>query len=178
MRKIFALVPLLFTVPAYAQLYGGANLTVVAYAEDGFSTAHPIAATFKLGNHLASNLAVEGRLAVGLTDDSASGCVDTGAGIVCGTADIEVDYYYGAYFKALLPAGVVLPYAILGFTKAELTASAGGQSVSGDDSDVSFGVGIDFAPGGPTGFNVEIMRLLDGPGFDVTALSAGVVFRF
>lgn len=175
LRSLLALLLLAPLAAFAAGPYAGISLTQVAYDEDGFSTAKPIAATFKLGAGLSPNLAIEGRLGTGLTDDEASGCV---AGVGCGSPEIEVDYYYGVYLKGMLPTGTVSPYALIGYTKGELTASLGGFSLSADDSDVSFGLGIDVPISRTAGLNVEYAQLIDGEGFEVTALSAGVTWRY
>ncbi len=174
MKKIAAIVALASTVGAsqIAQaettkgLYGGVSFVMVNYEEDGFE-ASPSVISFKLGNRITENLAIEARLGTGLTDDTEMG------------VDVEVDSFIGVYAKAIAPLadGFEL-YGMIGYTRGELTASGFGMSVSDDDSDFSYGVGGTLAVTEKVAINGEYARLFSGTDYDVDALSIGVELKF
>ena len=161
---------LLVAAPVAADPYFGVNFTKVDYNEDGFATVSPTALTLRVGTQVNPNIAVEGRLGVGLSDDS----INVGGVNV----DVEVDSYFGLYLKGMAPLGAVSPYVLVGFTKGELTFSALGGSLSEDDSSASFGIGVDVEVSKSTALNFEFAQLLDEDGYEVETLSAGVAFRF
>lgn len=158
---------------AYAAdgVYVGANFSSITYKETGFPSAKPTAVALKLGNQFNKNLAIEGRFGFGLSGDTVT---VTGIPI-----ELEVDNYFGVYGKGILPLSeVVSIYGLVGFTSGKITASVPGISVSGSDSDVSFGIGADFAVSKSTAINVEWAKLFEGTGYKVDALSIGVNFTF
>lgn len=158
--------------PAGSQgLYAGATLTRAAYKEDGFPTANPMTIGGKIGKQINPNFAVEGRLGFGIADDD----VDVGGLPVT----LEIDYYFGAYLKGMLPlSSAASVYGLVGFTQAKLTASAAGFSASDSDSDISFGAGAEFGISPTASVSVEWARLLKGDGYKVDGLTLGVSFRF
>ena len=172
--KVAALVVGVSTVAlvnAEEGLYAGVNLTQVAYKEDGLPTFNPIAVAFKLGKQFNKNFALEGRLGIGVSDDEV-----TVSGL---PVSVEVDNYFGLYGKGIYPASdAVSVYGLLGFTRGELTAKAGGFSVSDSDSDLSFGLGVDFVVSPIASLNLEWARLLKGDGYKLNGISLGVNFRF
>lgn len=152
-------------------LYAGVALTQISYKEEGFPAAKPIAITGKFGNQFTPNLALEGRFGIGISDDE----IDAG-GI---PVKLEVDNYYGLYGKAMLPVSPnVSLYGLLGFTRAKVTASAGGFSASGSDDDVSFGIGGEFGISQSASISLEWARLLNVEGVKIEGLSLGASFRF
>lgn len=149
-----------------AEPYVGVNWVRAAYDETSFETANPTALAVRVGGEINPNLAVEGRLGIGLAKDTVSGI------------DLDIDNFYGAYVRGLLPTGTVTPYGMLGWTKGKATASAGGLAVSDSDSDMSYGIGLDAWISKTVALNAEIGRLLKGDGYKIDALSLGVVFKF
>lgn len=78
-------------------MYAGVNYSLVEYDEAGFDSVEPTALVLRLGNELTPNLAVEGRLGFGVSDDS----ID-----VLGTSvDVEVDQFFGVYVRGIAPLG-------------------------------------------------------------------------
>ena len=149
-----------------AEPYAGINFVRASYDEDGFGTAKPTAVALRLGTEINPNLAVEARLATGLSDDTVSGI------------DVEIDNFYGAYVRGMLPVGTVTPYGLIGWTKGKATASLGSFSVSESESDISYAVGVDVWLTKQTALNAEFGRLLKGDGYEIDALSVGVAFKF
>jgi hypothetical protein len=59
--------------------------------------------------------------------------------------EVEVESYLGAYAKGHLPINDNFnAYGLLGFTKASFSADAGFGAVSDDESDMSYGLGVEF----------------------------------
>lgn len=169
MRRLLVL-PVLFLAlnvnAADDGLYFGVNLAQINYKEDGFSTASPKALVLRLGKELNPNVAIEGRIATGISDDTTSG------------VKIELDGAYGVYFKGIIPGATVSPYGLVGYTNGEITASVPGFSISDDEGDFSYGIGLDFAVSKTFGVNVEFAKLFTGDGYKVDGLSVGATFRF
>lgn len=94
------------------------------------------------------------------------------------SVDLEIDNFYGAYVRGMLPTGTFTPYGLLGWTKGKLTASASGFSISGSDSDLSYGIGADAWLSKTTALNFEFGRLIKGDGYKVDGLSVGIAFKF
>jgi hypothetical protein len=174
MRKVLLALAILIAPTAYAAndgMYVGVNVVRTTYKEDGFASVNPVVLAAKLGKEFNPNFAIEGRVGLGVMDDSLT---------IAGTKiDVEVDNFYGVYAKGILPTGSKLsPYGLVGYTKGKISASAGGLSASGSDSDISFGVGADVALDKDMILNFEFAKLFGGDGYDVDALSIGASFRF
>jgi hypothetical protein len=124
-----------------------------------------------LGSQLNENFALEVRAGTGFSDGDIA---------VFGTEfDIELDKYVGAYLKIGAPINEnFYPYAIVGYTRAELTVTGGGFSDSESDSDTSFGLGARFGSSSDMNFAVEYIRYYDKDGEELGGLSANVVWSF
>ena len=80
--------------------------------------------------------------------------------------EVEVENYLGAYAKAHLPINDNFNvYGLLGFTKASFSADAGFGAVSDDESDMSYGLGLEFWQGkkraGQIGGAIEYINYYD-----------------
>lgn len=172
--KVTALAVSMFALtPAFAQegMYVGVNVSQTEYKEEGIPSAKPSAISFKVGNQFNKNFALEARLGTGLSDDRIT---------VFGVpATVEVDNFYGVYAKGILPvSNMISAYGLVGYTHGEITARAAGMSVTGSDSDFSYGLGVDFAITQNMSLNIEWARLFEGAGYKVNALSFGVGYKF
>ncbi len=92
------------------------------------------------------------------------------------TLDLELDYLVGGYMVLGLPnESPVYPYAIVGVTKGELTASASGFgnsfSDSASESDISYGVGANLNINKDFQVNGEYMQIARA---DIVPLDARV----
>lgn len=177
MKIIVAIAGILLSCAYYAHaaeegdLYGGLQYAMITYDEEGFADVEPTALVGRIGRFVNHNLAIEGRLAVGLQDDD----IDiTIPGFGTFEAEVEVDNLYGFY--------VVLHsdtrkknsfYGILGVSEGELEVSIDGFSVDGDESGLSYGVGVNIG-----NINIEYMSYLDEDDFEATALSLGFISQF
>jgi opacity protein-like surface antigen len=178
-RKVKKFSSLLFVVLAFfsvqsfaaSDLYGGISYAMVEYKEDGFPSVNPTAAVFTLGTNLNKNLAVEGRLGTGLSDDDIR---VSGVNVT-----VEVDNFYGVYGRLIMPANDKLSvYGLVGWTKGKLTAKSSFATINADDSDVSYGLGADFGLTDTVSLNAEYARLFSGSDFKVNALTVGARIRF
>lgn len=173
-RTILAsLLCLVATAGAHAQegLYGGVFLSRITYAEDGLDDANPTVIGVKIGTSINKNLAVEARLGAGLSDDS----VD----VLGVPVNVKVNNFISVYGKGILPlSDQASLYGLLGYTRGKLKAEFLGGSNSESDSDVSYGVGGDFAITPTTSLNIEWARLFKGDDYKVDGLTFGVSFKF
>ncbi|MFV8833501.1 porin family protein [Aquisalimonas sp.] len=156
--------------------YAGGMFTQLTYDEDGVSNdAEPTALIGRLGYHATEYFAVEGRLGIGLADDS----VPVTVGTETVDVDVELDRLFGAYAVGYLPLGdIAAAYGLVGITNAKATFSAGGFSDSDTDTGLSYGVGFEFYPSAEVGLNAEYVQYLDESGYDLSALSVGAKFLF
>jgi len=158
------------------QGYVGANYAFLTYEEDDIPEDFDLGALVaKAGAKFNPYLAAEIRVGVGVDDYSESG---NGVSI-----ELELDYLVGAYAIAGIPNETpIYPYAVLGVTKGELTASVSAfgesASVSESESDLSYGVGANIAINDEFSINAEYMNYLDKDGAEISGVSVGLVVLF
>lgn len=173
---VAALAAGLVSTPVFAasagESYVGGQFARANYDESGVPDVNPTAFVGRLGHFVVDNFAVEGRLGFGLSDDSV-----TLGGI---TADFEIDSLAGLYGVGHLPLGnVASVYALAGFTRGEATVTVPGfVSESDDDTDFSYGVGVQakFTPA--LSGHVEYMSYLDTSDYEITAVGVGLNYHF
>lgn len=119
------------------------------------------------GSVMSDNTSVEFRFGIGIGDYSIVNPEGE-------TTTSEIDYYYGAYLKFNAKSGQIKPYAIIGFTKLEMSSvySLDGVKESGMVDDFSYGLGVDFE----NGLNLEYMQYFDKDGSEINGLSLGMKF--
>ena len=140
--------------------YIGGNLVWADYSASGFGSATPTALAGRFGREFTRNLAVEGRLGLGIDDDEG----------------VDLDHLFGVYGRAILPlADIFSIYGMLGFTAGKVSAPGRG---SDSDTDISYGFGADLAVGRNLAVNFEWAKLFEGSGYDVEATSVGIVYRY
>lgn len=160
------LIAILFTPALYAanagSNYVGLQYAVVNVDFDGIGDVDPTALVGKLGYFFTDNVAIEGRLGIGLEDDDILG------------VDVDIEHLYGIYgvFHASNNIETTF-YGVLGFTDAEAEFSGPGGSADGDESSFSFGVGANIS-----GFNIEYMSYIDEDDTEATAISIGYTAQF
>lgn len=122
--------------------YGGVSFSQLTYDEDGVSDDPKLTAlTGRFGYFVANQIAIEGRLGFGLSDDTVT-VNDFGQTV---DVDFEIDRLFGIYAVGHLPlSNTASLYAVLGFTDIKATFSAEGLSFSGTDSGFSYGAGAEF----------------------------------
>ena len=176
MKKLlsaFAASILLLPLAAQASnTYGGIQYAMGSYNQDNFGEVNPTALIARFGSYVNNNVSIEGRLGIGLQDDSVN---------FLGTnISIELDALLGVYGAAHASINQNSDvYALIGFSRAESTVSAFGNSYTlANDTGLSFGVGANLGVGNNVSLNIEYTQYLNTPDFDYSALALGVVFSF
>ncbi|MEX1033632.1 MAG: porin family protein [Cellvibrionaceae bacterium] len=165
-KLLGVLAGMIFSVASFAQdMYAGGNLASLDFSVDGTSQEASLTAVYgRLGTSFTDNISGEIRLGLGVGDDTIFG------------VDVELENMFGAYVRAGLPVTeVIYPYAVIGYTRGEVDVS-GFSSES--ESDVSFGVGVDFGLGGGMAINLEYMNYLDKDGAEVDGFAIGFAKSF
>ncbi len=172
MKKVLLAATL--ALPMFAQASGYAGLEIVSSKiepDNTSSSAKPNALQFKFGTWINKDETLGGelRLGLGVGDDELSNNVD-----------LEIDRYYGAYFRGQFPNTMpVRPYGLIGATYVETTEkNAFGGSDGENYKDLSLGLGVDFTITKTLFINLEYMRVVDRSGDEITNLGRGLNGRF
>lgn len=150
------------------KLYGGLNYSFVNIDADNAGDADVGTLSGKVGGLVIPYFGLEARAGFGVADETVNG------------VDFSLDNFYGGYATLnLANESPVTPYAILGFTRVELEADFGTLgSQKDDDSDVSYGVGVNLDITPELAGNLEYMRYYDGDDVTIDALGVGATLRF
>jgi Outer membrane protein beta-barrel domain len=149
--------------------YAGVSFGQFRYNEEGLDTITPATATFVVGAALSPNVALEGRIGVGLGRSETN------------TYGVNVNSLYAGYLKGSLPLspGFSL-YGLAGVASVDYKRDFG--LVYAHDSGLSYGLGMNFDLAGNSRLNVEWVRLATGNnlGYDYTVDQAaiGLAWRF
>lgn len=178
MKKIiFALIlstSILVSTTSFAetgQSYFGVGYHLGSYDETGFPKANLNGLKIKGGKYISDTVAVEGHYTLGMGSDTV-----TYLGV---DVDIELKYAISAFLKADLPLSETAKiYGLLGFTKAELEASALGTTITEDDSGLSYGFGVDVNITEDILIGGEYIIYLDESNYDYTAFNIGITKLF
>ena len=151
--------------------YLGGGFGMVTYEEQGLPEAEPSALVGRLGYHITSNIAIEGRLGFGISDDDINF-----AGV---PVAVEVDQLVGAYAVGYLPLAEAFSlYGLAGFSYGEGSASAAGYSLDDDDTDFSYGVGATFDVTQNVAGYIEWAQYFDESSYEVTGITLGASYHF
>lgn len=156
-----------------AENYYGGNISFLDYSVEGIDDDASLTAIVgRFGTTFNENFSGEVRLGFGVGDDT----VD----VFGFDADVELDNMFGAYVRGGIPVtDSFFPYAIVGYTRGEVTASISGfGSESESESDVSFGVGADVNVNQNIIINVEYMNYFDKDGAEIDGFSIGIASKF
>jgi opacity protein-like surface antigen len=151
--------------------YVGGGLGMVNYDADGLEEAEPTVLLGRLGYFVVDNIAIEGRLGFGMSDDDIT---------VLGTdVSFDVDQVAGVYGVGHLPiADAFSLYGLAGFTYAEGSASLAGISIDDDDTGFSYGLGGQYAVSDDVSAFIEWAQYLDESTYEVTGVTLGATFNF
>lgn len=150
-----------------AQGYYGIGYHMGSYENTGVSEANPGAIAFRAGGYLNQVIALEARLALGITDDTVN------------NIDVELDTALSAFIKADVPmTPFVNAYGLLGLTRGEIETSSAGLTASESETGLSYGLGIEGEINRRTSLSVEYVLLLDEDAFEYTAINIGITTRF
>ena len=174
MKKLAIALMCMFSLSAMAEgkNYWGVQYGMATYSESGFPDYDLGALIFRVGQKVNKNFAFEGRIGIGIADETQT---------ILGTPiTVELDNMFGIYAIGIAPVSKDVDiYGLIGFTDGELTVSGPGGSLSGSDSGVSFGFGVDFAASGKVSWNVEYVSYIDEDFIDdISSISIGAKFAF
>lgn len=138
----------------------------------------PTVGIFRIGSMGENGVGFEGRVGMGLSDDDISE-FDPFLGDI--SLELEVDTVLGLYLVAQTRSGAASLYGIIGFTQVDFSIEVdggilGSASDSDDESDLSYGFGVNFDVSDQASINVEFMQYLDKDDFEASAISVGVLF--
>lgn len=147
-------------------LYTGLNYTF-ATIDAGRSDADVGTLSAKVGVMATPFLGFEARGGFGVDDDR------------IGRIDYSLDNFFGGYATFnLANESPLTPYAVLGFTRVELEAKGPFTTVTDDESDVSYGIGLNMKFASNLSGNLEYMRYYDDDDVTVDGLGLGVQLNF
>ena len=147
-------------------VYTGLNYTFMSL-DAGGEDSDVGTLSAKAGVMATPFLGFEARGGFGVDDDRVRGI------------DYSVDNFFGGYATFnIANESPVTPYAVLGFTRVEVEAEGPFNTVTDDDSDVSYGVGLNMEFARNVSGNLEYMRYYDDDDVTVDGLGVGVQFNF
>ena len=157
----------LISLNSYAQdNYYGASVTSIGYSERDFPDLDFTSLNLIAGQRINDNLDAEIRLGFGIDGETI-----TLDGL---NVDLDMDKFMGVYLKySIESSGSILPYATLGYTHGKAKASVMDVSSSGSESDISLGLGVDFALGEEISLNIEYMNFMDTSTITADGISVG-----
>lgn len=151
-----------------AGLYAGANYTFVSIEDDTID-ADLGTLSGKVGANVTPYFGLEARAGFGVKDDD----------VANGFAEVSANSFFGAYATlSLANESPVTPYAILGFTRYELELESAVGSEKDDDSDLSYGIGVNVAMTEALSGNVEYMRYYDKDDITIDGIGLGLTVNF
>ncbi len=152
-------------------LYAGLNYTFMNLDFDG-EDADVGTLSGKVGVMANEYIGFEARAGFGVNDDN----INLAPGI---NGDVEVNNFFGGYATFnMVNESPVTPYAVIGFTRTEVEVDTAFGSESDDDSDFSYGAGINFEMAQNVSGNLEYMRYYDDDDVTVDGIGLGVQFNF
>ena len=144
-------------------LYAGLNYTFMETDFDGLAEADTGTLSGKVGVMATDYFGVEARAGFGVDDDRIAG------------VDVKIDNFFGGYGTVnVVNESPVTPYAVFGFTRIE--AEAG--SVEDDESDFSYGAGLNVKFAKNLSGNLEYMRYYDDDDITLDGIGLGVQVNF
>ncbi len=147
-------------------VYTGLNYTFMNL-DAGGEDADVGTLSAKAGVMATPFLGFEARGGFGVDDDRVGGI------------DYSVDNFFGGYATFnIANESPITPYAVLGFTRVEVEAEGPFNTVTDDESDVSYGVGLNMEFARNVSGNLEYMRYYDDDDVTVDGLGVGVQFNF
>jgi outer membrane immunogenic protein len=158
----------LLALPGLASAQEATNIYgTVGYAHVDTDAADLGAIQARLGARFHPNFGVEGEAAFGIEDEDFAG------------GKVELNHQLGVYGVAFLPLNENVDLlARVGYSTAEIEASAPGVSFSDDDSGWAFGVGGQYFFDGVNGVRVDYTRHEYDDGVDADVWGIAYSRRF
>ncbi len=169
MNKICSFIAAI-TLSASAMAEGGYIGTTFSSVDIDYGSGgsyNPGVLSVKGGAHLNDNIAIELRVGTGVISADA------------GTVVMDVDKIVST-FLVLTPEKDFPIYAMIGRTTASATINSSYQgSSSGSESDISYGLGVNFKPkDARTGINFEAIKYANKESFTASSINIGVQIEF
>lgn len=147
-------------------LYAGLNYSFIDI-DNGSDQVDVGTLSAKVGGMVSPFFGVEARAGFGVDDDRIGG------------VDYSLDNFFGGYATLnLANESPATPYAIFGFTRVEVEAESFLGTTTEDESDFSYGAGVNVELTPEVAGNLEYMRYYDKDGSTVDGLGLGVTFSF
>ncbi|MDC0664279.1 porin family protein [Marinobacter sp. SS21] len=147
--------------------YAGLNYSFMNIDLDGLDDADVGTLSAKVGVLATPYLGVEARGGFGVDDDRIDG------------AELSMDNFFGGYATLnLANESPATPYAIIGFTRIELELDTVFGTFKDDESDLSYGLGVNLEMSKELSGNLEYMRYFDKDDDTIDGLSVGLTFMF
>ena len=120
---------------AYASdSYIGVNYSFLEQSYTNVDDAKLNTVNLRVGTFFDRSFSGEFRVGTGIGDDTVGGVVD-----------VEIDQLIGAYLRSgVLTSGNLFPYLVAGVTQGKVTTKVAGAKNSESETDLSFGIGIDY----------------------------------
>lgn len=172
----FAALVLVPLSPAHAQEarlghYGGIVFSQITYDQTGASSASLTNVGGVLGTVVSPHFAVEARAGLGLNDDQ----INVGPT----TLTVDLNSYFSGYLKGILPLAPRFGiYGLAGFTIGKFSGNSGAVYLNKWESDFSYGAGVEVGLAPTMSLGVEWLRMFEGSGYNLDAVSVGLNFRF
>ncbi len=147
-------------------LYAGLNYSFLDI-ENGSDEVDVGALSAKVGGLVSPFFGLEARAGFGVDDDRIDG------------VDYSLDNFFGGYATLnLANESPATPYLVFGFTRIELEAQSVLGTTTEDETDFSYGAGVNVDLTPEVAGNLEYMRYYDKNGATVDGLGLGVTFSF
>ncbi|WP_066018447.1 porin family protein [Endozoicomonas atrinae] len=169
-RSALALVLSAFSPFALANIYVGGSLSAMDYSEGSIEDVAPVALSGLVGIKANEHFSTEVRVGFGVGNDSAKYQGES--------VTLDVDNFVGVYGRLGMPVGKVYPYVVAGLTQVEMTIDVAGQSMSETDSDISYGVGLDYNLNKSLKLNLEYINLYDRGDSKINSVNIGATYHF
>lgn len=147
--------------------YAGLNYSYMSIEPDGVDDADVSTLSAKVGVLATPFLGVEARGGFGIDDDRVNG------------VDVSLDNFFGGYATLnLANESPATPYAIIGFTRVEVEMDTIFGTFKEDESDLSYGLGVNIEMTEELSGNLEYMRYFDKDDTTIDGLGVGLTFTF
>jgi opacity protein-like surface antigen len=151
--------------------YAGLNFSQLDYKQSGAASASLTSIGGVLGTVMNPHFALEARVGLGLDDDQ----ITVGAS----PANVKLESYVSGLLKGILPLAPRFGiYGVAGATIGKFAASSSAVYVNKWESDFTYGAGAEFGFAPTMSLGIEWLRMFEGSGYDLDAVSVALNFRF
>jgi len=170
------------TVVADESLYAGINYEIWSWDDEG-AKPKPAYLTGKIGKKFTENFALEGKLGVGLSDDSDSTTYDAFGSTYEVDLTIDPKLYagvFGVFSNNINDNFEIYAKAGLNYVSFDAEVKIEGFSVkeSATESKVAIGAGTNFFFNEKSGINLEVLAPSVADLGDITTISFGYIHKF